>query len=121
MDAFDEILNTVTVADLQARLDEHLHDMARGPIVIVDKGRPVAALIHLSDPVDVQRVETRPKWTLQDLLEERAKQIRRSGGISEEEFWAAVEKHYGLGESERKPSMDEPQYHENANGPQDFE
>jgi antitoxin (DNA-binding transcriptional repressor) of toxin-antitoxin stability system len=88
-------VRTATAADIGADLATYLDHLAEGPVVITRDGRPVAALIAIGDEHDLERLRQPPKRRLRDILEEAHARIERDGGLSEEEFWRAVDERYG--------------------------
>jgi prevent-host-death family protein len=87
-------MRTATVAEVRADLGAYLDRAAEGPVVITRDGRPVAALIAITDESDLDRLGHPPKRRLHDILEAAYEQVKRDGGLSEEEFWRSVDERY---------------------------
>jgi prevent-host-death family protein len=98
-------MRTVTAADVEADLDTFLDDVAQGPIVITRDGRPIAALVPLEDQEDAERLSLAHNPDFRRLLDEARERVGRTGGMSEEEFWRAVDAKYGT-EDERTLTPD---------------
>jgi prevent-host-death family protein len=56
-------MKTVGIADLKARLSEHLRAVRRGrTVTVVDRQTPVARLVpYVADPVEVRRATRQPR------------------------------------------------------------
>lgn len=92
-------MKSASIAEVSDRPADYLADAARGPVVILDEGRPVAALVAISDADDAERLALAFSPALGQLLAARAEEVRRTGGLSHEEFWRQVEERYGDGDA----------------------
>ncbi len=84
-------MKTASVADVKAHLSAYLGECAEGPVVITRNGKPVAALVPVTDDEQLENLLLSYSPRLRRLLEERAEEIRRTGGIPHDEFWKMVE------------------------------
>lgn len=87
-------MKTVTTAEAEARLAECIAEAANGPVILTENDRPVAALVAITDSDDVERLARGRPLDLGRLLDERAEEIKRTGGLSHEELWRAVDALY---------------------------
>ena len=79
------------VAEVKAKFSAFLDETANGPVVVTKNGRPAAVIVQMTDPDELERfiLAHSPKFmAMLDAAEER---IRRTGGLSQEEFWRRVE------------------------------
>jgi prevent-host-death family protein len=80
----------VPVAEVKARLSAYLEASADGPVIVTKNGRPVAALVAVSDEDEIERLVLAYTPRFRRLLEEAEARIRRAGGVEHAEFWDAV-------------------------------
>lgn len=78
------------VADIKARLSSYLEQVEDGPVIITKNGRPVAALVAVSDEDDLERLIMAHTPRLRQLLDEAGERARRGSGIPHDEFWQQV-------------------------------
>jgi prevent-host-death family protein len=78
------------VADIKARLSSYLEQVENAPVIITKNGRPVAALVAITDDDELERLVMAHTPRLRQLLNEAAKRIERNGGIPHDEFWQQV-------------------------------
>jgi antitoxin (DNA-binding transcriptional repressor) of toxin-antitoxin stability system len=88
-------MKTLSVAEVETGLGSHLERLEEEPILITRDGKPIAALVAVSDADRLERiVKSRPRG-LRLLLEEADERITRTGGLSHQEFWRLVDERYG--------------------------
>ena len=63
----------------------------KGPVVVTDKGKPVAVLLRTENEEDVERLVMGHSRKLQSILEATRKRFREGRGIPHEAFWKEVE------------------------------
>jgi prevent-host-death family protein len=85
-------MKTASVADLKSHLSAYLNASADGPIVITRNGAPVAMLIAVRDPEEIERLLMASSPRLRAILDTSRRQIEGGGGIGHEQFWAEMEK-----------------------------
>jgi hypothetical protein len=71
---------------------QYLNQCAESPVVIIRKGRPVAALVAVIDTDELERLILAHTPRFRRLLAAAERRIARSGGIKHDDFWAEVEK-----------------------------
>jgi prevent-host-death family protein len=79
-------MKTASVSEVKARLGAYLKDCVHGPIVVTERGRPVALLVSMHDN-DVREAGTSSPPRLRDILAAARRQIREGKTLSHEEFW----------------------------------
>lgn len=89
-------MRIASLADVKARLSAFV-DQARieGPVVITRNGKAVAVLVAPVDDDDLENILFSRSPRFQALLERSEKSIQEGKGLSEEEFWKAVEQDSG--------------------------
>jgi prevent-host-death family protein len=78
------------IADVVARLSSYLEQVENGPVIITKNGRPVAALVAITDDEELERLVMAHTPRLRKLLDAAAERIRQSGGIPHDELWRQV-------------------------------
>jgi prevent-host-death family protein len=80
------------LADVKSKLSAYLDECKTdGPVVITRNGKPAAVLVYPVDDEDLENIVFSRSPRLQNLLEKSRQSIRDGKGLSEEEFWQAVE------------------------------
>jgi prevent-host-death family protein len=87
-------MNVAPSTDIGPQIGPYLDRLAEGPVIITRDGRPVAALVPVEDEDDAERLSLAYNRRLQRYLQDAKERISRDGGLSEEEFWAAVDARY---------------------------
>ena len=63
----------------------------QGPVVVTDKGKPVAVLLRSEGEDDLERLLMGHSPKLQSILEAARKRFREGRGIPHDAFWQEVE------------------------------
>lgn len=80
------------LADVKARLSAYVDECgAEGPLVITRNGKTAAVLLVPEDDDDLERLLLARSRRFQALLDRSRRSVRRGKGLSEAEFWKAVE------------------------------
>ncbi len=79
------------ISHIKAHLSAYLKESEKGPIVITKNGKPVAVLLGITDEEEIERLILAYSPKFQSILSLGRQQIKESGGISHEDFWAKVE------------------------------
>ena len=86
-------MKIASLADVKTHLSAYVEQcIEEGPIVITRNGKPVAVLIAPKDDEDLENLILARSPRLQSMLEKSRRSIKEGKGLSEEEFWSAVEK-----------------------------
>jgi prevent-host-death family protein len=81
------------LADVKARLSAYLDECgSQGPIVITRNGKAVAVLLAPYDDDDLERLILGRSPRFQAMLNRSRQSIEAGKGLTEEEFWEAVQK-----------------------------
>src|SRR5690242_5764412 len=78
------------MADLKAHLGEYLRGVEQGPVIITRNGKPVAALVLVTDEEDLERLAMAHSPKLQAILVAARERFREGKGIPHEIFWQQV-------------------------------
>ncbi len=84
------------VAEMKAKFSAYLKESEDGPIVVTRSGKPVAVLLHVEDPDELERLLMAYSPQLQRILEVSRQQIKEGKGIPHDEFWRQVEEEYDI-------------------------
>ncbi len=84
-------MKLVPVAEMKAKLSAYLKESEEQLVVVTKSGKPVAVLMHIDNPDDLERLMMAYSPELQRILAESKRQIATGDVLSEEEFWQQVE------------------------------
>ena len=84
-------MNTASVAALKAHLNDYLEQSQQGPVIVTRSGKPVAALVALTDAGELERLMLSHSPKFRAIVERSRRQIDETGGIPREQFWREVE------------------------------
>lgn len=85
-------MKIASVAEMKSQFSAFLKASEDVPVVVTRNGRPVAVLLGIQDEDEIERFLMGYSPQLRAILEESRRQIREGEWLSEEEFWAQVEK-----------------------------
>jgi prevent-host-death family protein len=86
-------MKIVPLADVKARLSAYIDESAdEGPIIITRNGKPAAVLLVPTDEDDLDRLLLARSPRFQALLAKSRRSLAANKGLSQEEFWQAVER-----------------------------
>jgi prevent-host-death family protein len=80
------------VADVKARFSSYLEQSERGPVIVTKNGRPVAALVSVTDEDELERLVLAYTPRFRRLPDAAEKRINKEGGIRDQDFWDSVNK-----------------------------
>ncbi len=81
------------LADVKARLSAYVDKCGtEGPVVITRNGKAVAVLLVPSDDDDLERILLGRSPRFQALLNRSRQSIEEGKGLSEKDFWKAVQR-----------------------------
>jgi prevent-host-death family protein len=84
-----------SVADVKARLSAYLEQCkTSGPVIITRNGKAVAVLLVPQDDDDLEHLVLGRSPQFQALLAQSRQSIQEGKGLSEEDFWAAVDERH---------------------------
>jgi antitoxin (DNA-binding transcriptional repressor) of toxin-antitoxin stability system len=78
-------MKVVEKADATGTLAAYAEDMGNGPVIVMDQGRPVAALVPIEN-ADLEPVTLSTNCQFVELIERSRARVRAEGGISSEEM-----------------------------------
>lgn len=84
-------MRIASVADVKAKFSSYLKTSKKGPVVVTKYGRPVAILLSVTDPDEIERLILAYSPKFQSILDVAEQQIRDGKGIKHEDFWHEVE------------------------------
>lgn len=87
-------MRKIVEAQLQTELEHYMTTLDDGPVFIMRDGRPIAALVPVTDDDEAERLALAYNPRFQQILEAADERIRSEGGLSHEELWATVEAAY---------------------------
>lgn len=80
-----------SITDIKSHLSAYLKETESGPVVVTRNGKAVAVLLAVHDDEELERLVLSHSPKFQALLNKSRRQIKKSGGISHEEFWSEFE------------------------------
>jgi prevent-host-death family protein len=84
-------VKVATQSEVAADFAGFLKATKKGPVVVTNKGKPVAVLLNSESEEDVERLLMGHSRKLQAILEGARKRFRQGRGIPHERFWMEVE------------------------------
>jgi len=84
-------VKVATQSEVAADFAEYVKATKKGPVVVTNKGKPVAVLLRSEGQDDLERLLMGHSPKLQSILEAARKRFREGGGIAHETFWKEVE------------------------------
>lgn len=85
------MMKVVTQDEVAANFAEYVKAAKKGPVVVTNKGKPVAVLLSSGSEDDLERLLMGHSTRLQSILEAARKRFREGRGIPHESFWQEVE------------------------------
>src|SRR5438093_7319224 len=92
-------MKTISVADAQTQLAKLVDALKEGPVLLLHKGQPCAALVGLDERFDREAFTLGRNKRLRRLVDEACRRTRERGGIPFSEILAEVEKHQPRGKT----------------------
>jgi len=86
-------MKTMSLAAAQTHLDELVSALSEGPVLLLRKGQPCAALVGLSERFDREAFTLGRNKRLRQLMDEACRKTRKGGGVPFSEIVAEVDKH----------------------------
>jgi prevent-host-death family protein len=84
-------VKVATQDEVAADFADYVKATKKGPVVVTDKGKPVAVLLRSESDEDVERLLMGHSPKLQAILQAARKRFREGRGIPHEAFWKEVE------------------------------
>ncbi|MBD2776058.1 type II toxin-antitoxin system Phd/YefM family antitoxin [Iningainema tapete] len=84
-------MKTVTIDEIKANFSEYLKQSQSEPILIIENGRPVAAINVVVDAEELERLSLAHNSQFNQLLETAEQSIQETGGIKHDDFWKLVD------------------------------
>lgn len=85
-------MKTITVAEAQTQLAELIEALKEGPVLLVRKGQPCAALVGLEECFDREAFSLGRNKRLRRLIDGACARTRETGGIPFSEILAEVQR-----------------------------
>jgi prevent-host-death family protein len=84
-------VKVATQDEVAADFAEYVKAAKKSPVVVTNKGKPVAVLLRSGSAADIERLLMGHSPKLQAILQAARKRFRQGRGISHENFWKEVE------------------------------
>jgi prevent-host-death family protein len=84
-------VKVATQKEVAADFAEYVKATKKGPVVVINKGKPVAVLLSPGSEDELERLLMGHSPKLQAILEAARKRFREGRGIPHESFWKEVE------------------------------
>jgi prevent-host-death family protein len=84
-------VKVATQSEVAADFAEFVKAARKGPVIVTNKGRPVAVLLGSQSEEDVERLLMGHSPKLQSILQAARKRFHEGRGIPHETFWKEVE------------------------------
>ncbi len=87
-------MKIVSVADVKAHFSAYMKASESGPVIITRNGKPTAVLLNVQDEDELEGLVLAYSPRFRAILEAARAEIRVTGGIPHDEFWAQVDAEY---------------------------
>lgn len=88
-------MRIVSLADAKTHLSAYVDQcISEGPIVITRNGKPAVVMVAPKGDEDLEHLVLSRSPRFRAILEESRRSIAEGRGMSEEEFWTAVDRRY---------------------------
>lgn len=84
-------MKSTSLSKMKSRLNSYLQTCSREPVVVTKNGRPIAAVVAVVDPEEIERLRLANSPKLDAIFTAALDRIRRGEGLSHEEAWARIE------------------------------
>jgi prevent-host-death family protein len=84
-------MRTASAEEVGAEFHAYLRATAKGPVVVTRNAKPVAVLMSLDDPDELERITMSHSKKLQRIVRASQRQIDQGKGLSSQQFWREVE------------------------------
>jgi len=84
-------MKTASAEEVGAQFDAYLKATAKGPVVVTRNAKPVAVLLSVKDPDEIERIAMSRSKKLRKILQKSQAQIEKGKGIPHEQFWREIE------------------------------
>lgn len=83
-------MKIASVAQVKARLSAYLKASAAAPVIVTEKGKPVAVLLGVNDDEELERVIFAHSRNLNAVLGAADRRIEEGRGVGHEDFWKRI-------------------------------
>ena len=83
------------VSEIKAHFSAYLKASEKDPIVVTKNGKPVAVILGTTDEEEIERLILAYSPKFQAILGRGRQEIRKTGGVSHEDFWEEIESDSG--------------------------
>jgi len=98
-------MRIASLADVKAKLSAYVHSSENeGPVIITRNGKAVAVLIAPKDEDDLERLVLSRSPRFLAIIEKSRRSIAEGKGLSEKEFWKAVDAEYKPAKRKKQPN-----------------
>ncbi len=81
-------MKTASTSDLKTKLESVLKASEHDPVVVTRQGKPIAFLLGVDDPDEVERMLMAQSPKLRAILDAARKRLNAGQGIPHDDFWA---------------------------------
>jgi prevent-host-death family protein len=83
-------MKIASVAEIKSQFSAFVKASEAGPVVVTRNGRPVAVIVGVSDPDEIERLILAYSPRLQAIVAKSREQIRAGDALGQEDFWREV-------------------------------
>ena len=84
-------MKTASLSKMKLQLNSYLKTCGREPVLVTKNGRPIAALVAVVDPDELERLQLASSPTLDAMFDHALQDIRQGRGLSHEDVWSQIE------------------------------
>ena len=94
-------MKTMSVANAQKQLADLIGALKEGPVLLLSKGQPCAALVGLDERFDQEAFSLGRNKRLRQLIDDACRRTRETGGISFSEILGEIQHQRARGKTRR--------------------
>lgn len=84
-------MKSASLSEMKSQLSSYLQTCGREPVVVTKNGRPIAAVVAVVDPDEIERLQLANSKQLDVIFTDALARIRRGEGLSHKEVWEQIE------------------------------
>jgi prevent-host-death family protein len=84
-------MRIASIADIKAKFSAYIDETQRGPVVVTRDGAPVAVLLAMTDPDELERLLLSHSPRFRKIVDAARRQFQKGQGVSHEDFWRSVD------------------------------
>lgn len=84
-------MRIASIADIKAKFSAYIDETQRGPVVVTRNCAPVAVLLAMTDPDELERLLLSYSPRFRKIVDAARRQFQKGEGVPHDDFWRSVE------------------------------